>query len=90
MDNMYVDYKLSTRLGKKFQDEASDLKKILCDIDKIQSQLKVVGKLEDDKYIQKINCGKKIMMILSDAVQETGDFLVNVSEAHEKVLNSQH
>lgn len=89
MDNLYLDYEQGLSLGSKIQSEAKDLKSLLSRIKEIQDKLEKSLDEENDKnYLSSIVGQTKIMEKLSETIEETGNFLVNVSTAYEEAANS--
>lgn len=83
MDNLYIDYEQGIVLGNKIRGEASELKTLLDNMREIEDRLNsLMESDEEKKYLSEINSQTKIMNMLADAVEETGTFLVNVSNAY--------
>ena len=89
MDNLYIDYEQGLSLGSKIQGEAKDLKTLLSQIKEIQDKLESLLTDENDKnYLESIAGQTKIMDKLAETIEETGNFLVNVSTAYEEAASN--
>lgn len=81
MDNLYIDYEQGHILGTKIQSESKELIVLLNKLNTIQEKLKNNVNI-DEKCTKELLTRTKIMFKLADIVSETGDFLVNVSNAY--------
>ncbi len=89
MDNIYIDYEKGMILGTKIQQKSKELKTLLSKLNEIEEQLKMAtNDLEDEEYLRALLTQTKIMYKLSDVVDETGNFLINVSEAYQAVADA--
>ena len=89
MDNLYLDYEQGLCLGSKIQGEAKDVKTLLSQIKEIQDKLESLLTDENDKnYLESIAGQTKIMDKLAETIEETGNFLVNVSTAYEEAASN--
>lgn len=89
MDNIYIDYEQGPILGTKIQGEANDLKNLLLELEKIQEKLSVVLKdSNDEQYLKAVSAQTKIMSKLAEAIDETGNFLVDVSNAYQEAADA--
>ena len=89
MDNLYIDYEQGLSLGSKIQGEAKDVKTLLSQIKEIQDKLESLLTDENDKnYLESIAGQTKIMDKLAETIEETGNFLVNVSTAYEEAASN--
>lgn len=91
MDNIYIDYNQGATLGHKIQGESTDLKNLLDRLREIQEQLKpILNDSNDEKYVKTIDGELKVMEKLAETIDETGSFLVNVSNAYQDAAESIH
>lgn len=86
MDNLYIDFEQGLILGNKIKSEANDLKELLEKFGKIQEKLDIIMTEEDEKKkIKEIISQTRIVNMLADTSLETGEFLINVSNAYKNV-----
>lgn len=87
MDNLYIDFEQGLILGNKIKSEANDLKELLIKFEEIQKKLDTIMTEEEEekKKIKEIISQTRIVNMLADSSLETGDFLINVSNAYKKV-----
>lgn len=88
MDNIYIDYEQGMILGAKIHQKSKELKKLLTKLNEIEEKLKnAIYDSNDEDYLRALLTQTKIMYKLSDVVDETGKFLINVSEAYKEVAD---
>lgn len=80
MNDLYIDFEKGLNLGEKIKDKSFKLNQLLKELEDIQ------GTIEDDD-IKNLNDDLNVIVKLSEIVGETGDFLINVSNAYNKVDN---
>ncbi len=89
MDNLYIDSSSGIVLGKKLLEDSDNLKNLLISYNKIQEKL---NNISDDaiyeKYVKQLSIDTKIMCKLSEAVEKTGDVLVNISSVYNKLTEN--
>ena len=89
MDNIYIDYEQGLVLGRKIQKEADDLMTLLHSIKEVQEKLQPILKdSNDEKYLNNIINQTKFMDKLAETIEETGNFLVDVSTAYQDVAEN--
>ncbi len=89
MDNIYIDYEQGMILGTEINQKSKDLKTLLTKLNEIEEKLKnAIYESNDDKYLRALLTQTKIMYKLSDVVDETGKFLINVSEAYKEIADA--
>lgn len=89
MDNIYIDYEQGIILGSKINKKSKELKILLTKLNEIEEKLKnAIYESSDEKYLRSLLTQTKIMYKLSDVVDETGKFLINVSEAYKEVAEA--
>lgn len=79
MDNLYIDYEQGYILGNKIQEEAKVLNSLINRIKDIQLR---INEKVNNEFSKELEVKTEIISKLSDVVEETGDFLVNVSNAY--------
>lgn len=89
MDNIYIDFEQGMVLGTKIGQKSKELKALLAKLNEIEDKLKNASNdFKDDEYLRSLLTKTKIMYKLSDVVDETGNFLINVSQAYQDVENA--
>lgn len=89
MDNIYIDYEQGMVLGTKIQKKSKELKTLLSKLNEIEDKLKnATNDFKDEEYLRVLLTQTKIMYKLSDVVDETGNFLINVSKAYQDVAEA--
>ena len=89
MDNIYIDYEQGMILGTEINQKSKDLKTLLTKLNEIEEKLKnAIYESNDDKYLRALLTQTKIMYKLSDVVDETGKFLINVSKAYKEIADA--
>ncbi len=86
MDNLYIDYEQGLILGNKIKSEANDFKELMTRFEEIQQKLDTI--MTDDnekKKLKEMVSQTRIMNMLADSSLETGEFLINVSNAYKNV-----
>lgn len=88
MDNLYIDYEQGVILGNKIYEKAKQINELLNKIDTIQNKLSNELNIKIDTNIQnELLTRIKVMNKLKDVVEETGLFLINVSNAYQETIN---
>lgn len=82
MNNLYIDYEKGLGLGKKICDESVKLNELLLKLENIQNKINENHTSDD---IKKLNIDLRTIIKLSEIVGETGNFLINVSNAYMEV-----
>lgn len=91
MDNLYIDYEQGVILGTKIQGEAKDLSALLKNIKDIQEELQpILNDSNDEKYLKAMVNQTQIVDKLVETIEETGNFLVNVSNAYSDAANTNY
>lgn len=86
MDNIYIDFEQGMILGTRIGQKSKELKALLAKLNEIEDKLKNASNdFKDDEYLRSLLTKTKIMYKLSDVVDETGNFLINVSQAYQDV-----
>lgn len=85
MDNLYLDYEQGIILGNEIKDGAHKFNILLDKIYEIEEKLNNELGNKIDKNIRKeLLTRAKIMDKLGELIDETGNFLVNVSSAYQE------
>lgn len=88
MDDLYIDYKNGILLGKKLQEDSNNLINLLNSYNDVHEKLKhLVDDTTYEKYGKLLSVDTKIMCKLSEVIMETGNVLINISSAYEKIEN---
>lgn len=86
MDNLYIDFEQGLILGSEIKEKANDLKELLAKFEEIEKKLDIVMTEDDEKLkLKQLISQTRIVNMLADSTLETGNFLVNVSNAYKNV-----
>ncbi len=87
MNNLYIDYEQGITLGNDIQAKAQELNTLLKNISNDLEDLKpILNDNTDQEYLKQIEDQTLIMDKLVEAINQTGTFLINVSNAYNDVV----
>lgn len=89
MTSLNIDFNATKQTGLNVQSKASEFNALLKEIQNLNNNLKSCWKGADaDSYTSKIADQAQVMNKLQKAIQEVGEYLVNVSKAYEQAMNN--
>lgn len=82
MNNLYIDYEKGIDFGAEIKDKSIKLYELLQNMKDIQDKLSINDNNDD---LKQLNNDLNVIIALSEIVGQTGDFLINVSNAYKNV-----